>query len=90
MFFLIIPQTNSYVKQVLTFILFRFANSIEYGSEQFLEMWRNEEYDTLLPIVRSAAESGNMEAQCDLGLMYQFGWSVDIDMSAALKQKKQQ
>lgn len=61
------------------------ANSIEYGSEQFLEMWRNEEYDTLLPIVRSAAESGNMEAQGDLGLMYQLGWSVDIDMSAALK-----
>ena len=61
------------------------ANPIEYSSERFLEMCRNEEYDTLLPIVRDAAENGNMEAQGDLGFMYQLGFGVAIDISTALK-----
>ena len=61
------------------------ANPIEYGSERFQEMWRNEEYDTLLPIVRDAAENGNMEAQGDLGVMFQLGYGVDVNMPEALK-----
>lgn len=61
------------------------SKTIEYDSDKVNELWNNEEYNTALAIVSPAAESGNMDAQCDLGLMYQLGWGVDVDMSAALK-----
>lgn len=57
----------------------------EYDADKVKELWDNKDYEALLSIVRPAAESGDMQAQEDLGLMYQSGCGVDVDMSAALK-----
>lgn len=61
------------------------SSANEYSTEKYDDLWKNEDYETLLPIVRSAAESGNSEAQSDLGVMYQLGFGVAIDISTALK-----
>ena len=61
------------------------SSANEYSAEKYDDLWKNEDYETLLPIVRSAAESGNSEEQSDLGVMYQLGFGVAIDISTALK-----
>jgi len=51
------------------------------GDEQKAE----ELYSACLPGLQRLAESGDVEAYCDLGRMYEHGWGVNIDYDEALR-----
>lgn len=57
----------------------------EYDYDKIDELWKTEEYETALALIRPAAENGNMNAQSDLGLAYQLGYGVAVNMSESLK-----
>ncbi|MFK8184426.1 MAG: tetratricopeptide repeat protein [Phormidesmis sp.] len=51
-----------------------------------IQEFRNQDYDTALPLLTDAAESGDAEAQCLLGNIYQLGLgSTCVDEAQAIR-----
>lgn len=48
------------------------------------QAFEEKDYEKALPLLRQAAEAGNVDAMVDLGRMYWRGWGVDTDDSTAV------